>query len=116
MSAPPDDLRVGDLSEGEILRGILDRLAPSAALVGPGDDAALLAAPDGRVVATTDTLVHGPDFRLAWPPAGARGRRRRIAAGRRPPATSPTSPRWALDRRLCSSPSRCRTTPASPSC
>ena len=36
------------------------------ALVGPGDDAAVLAAPDGRVVATTDTLVHGPDFRLAW--------------------------------------------------
>ncbi len=26
----------------------------------------MLAAPDGRVVATTDTLVHGPDFRLAW--------------------------------------------------
>jgi thiamine-monophosphate kinase len=34
--------------------------------VGPGDDAAVLAAPDGFVVATTDTLVHGPDFRLAW--------------------------------------------------
>ena len=57
---------MGDLSEGAVLRGILARLAPSAALVGPGDDAAVLAAPDGRVVATTDTLVHGPDFRLAW--------------------------------------------------
>ncbi len=61
-----DDPRVGDLSEGAILRRILQRLGPSAALVGPGDDAAVLAAPDGRVVATTDTLVHGPDFRLAW--------------------------------------------------
>lgn len=57
---------VGDLSEGQILRGILDRLPPSQAPVGPGDDAAVLAMPDGRVVATTDTLVHGPDFRLAW--------------------------------------------------
>lgn len=66
--ASPDDpdLRVGDLGEGEILRGILTRLAPSAALVGPGDDAAVLSAPDARVVATVDTLVHGPDFRLAW--------------------------------------------------
>ena len=34
--------------------------------MGPGDDAAVLAAPGGSVVATTDTLVHGPDFRLAW--------------------------------------------------
>ncbi|WP_442576002.1 thiamine-phosphate kinase [Microbacterium sp. F51-2R] len=66
MSASSDDPRVGDLSEGEILRGILSRLAPSTAPVGPGDDAAVLAAPDGRVVVTTDTLVHGPDFRLAW--------------------------------------------------
>lgn len=57
---------VGELSEGQILRGILDRLPASTAPVGPGDDAAVLAVPDGRVVATTDTLVHGPDFRLAW--------------------------------------------------
>lgn len=61
-----DDPRIGDLSEGEILRGILARFGPSAAVVGPGDDAAVLAAPDGRVVASVDTLVHGPDFRLAW--------------------------------------------------
>jgi thiamine-monophosphate kinase len=60
------DLTVGELSEGRILRTILDRLGPSAASVGPGDDAAVLAAADGRVVATVDTLVHGPDFRLAW--------------------------------------------------
>lgn len=57
---------MGELSEGAILGRILARLGPSAAVVGPGDDAAVLAAPDGRVVATTDTLVHGPDFRLAW--------------------------------------------------
>lgn len=57
---------MGELSEGRILRGILERLGESNALVGPGDDAAVIAAADGRVVATVDTLVHGPDFRLAW--------------------------------------------------
>lgn len=62
-----DDPRLGDLSEGEILRAILARTAPgSHTIVGPGDDAAVIAAPSGSVVATTDTLVHGPDFRLAW--------------------------------------------------
>jgi thiamine-monophosphate kinase len=60
------DTTVGALSEGDVLRRILGRLPASAAEVGPGDDAAVIAAPDGRVVATTDTLVHGPDFRLAW--------------------------------------------------
>lgn len=61
-----NDVTVGELSEKQILAHILGRLGPSRALVGPGDDAAVLAIGDGRVVATTDTLVHGPDFRLAW--------------------------------------------------
>ena len=61
-----EDPRIDELSEGRILRGILDRLDATHALVGPGDDAAVIAAPDARVVATVDTLVHGPDFRLAW--------------------------------------------------
>ena len=66
VAEPSRETTVGELSEGQILRGILDRLPPSSAPVGPGDDAAVLSVPDGRVVATTDTLVHGPDFRLAW--------------------------------------------------
>lgn len=60
------DPTVGELSEGEILARILSRFGPSNALLGPGDDAAVLEAPMGRIVATVDTLVHGPDFRLAW--------------------------------------------------
>ncbi len=66
MRGDGDETRVGALSEAHVLRRILDRLAPSTAPVGPGDDAAVLAVPGGRVVATVDTLVHGPDFRLAW--------------------------------------------------
>ena len=62
-----DDPRLAELSEGRILRSILSRTTPGAhTLLGPGDDAAVIAAPSGSVVATTDTLVHGPDFRLAW--------------------------------------------------
>ncbi len=57
---------VADISEGELVRRIVSRLGTSRAIVGPGDDAAVVAAPGGSVVVTTDTLVHGPDFRLAW--------------------------------------------------
>ncbi|MEW1961621.1 thiamine-phosphate kinase [Microbacterium sp. NPDC077644] len=65
--SPDDDPRLGDVSEGTVLRAILARTAPAShTILGPGDDAAVLAAPSGSVVATTDTLVHGPDFRLAW--------------------------------------------------
>ena len=35
-------------------------------LVGPGDDAAVVAAPDGRVVVSTDVLVDGRHFRRDW--------------------------------------------------
>lgn len=50
-----------------MLARIFPRLPESAAtILGPGDDAAVLRAPDGRFVVTTDTMVHGPDFRLAW--------------------------------------------------
>ncbi|GAA5154462.1 thiamine-phosphate kinase [Microbacterium pseudoresistens] len=64
---PDHDPRIADVSEGELLRVILAR-TPQAELaqLGPGDDAAVVAAPSRSVVATTDTLVHGPDFRLAW--------------------------------------------------
>ncbi len=58
---------LGSLGETAVLGAIFPRLpSATAELLGPGDDAAVVAAPDGRVVITTDMMIHGPDFRLAW--------------------------------------------------
>lgn len=66
-AAGRESATIGELGESAVLARILPRLSPGdAALVGAGDDAAVVAAPDGRFVVTTDFLVHGPDFRLAW--------------------------------------------------
>jgi thiamine-monophosphate kinase len=44
-------------------------------LLGPGDDAAVVAAPDGRVVASTDLLVEQRHFRRDWSTANDIGRK-----------------------------------------
>ena len=61
----PDTLR--GIGESATLARIFPRLpASDFALVGPGDDSAVMRAPDARFVVTTDMMIHGPDFRLAW--------------------------------------------------
>jgi len=51
---------------GVIDRLIADRRQPPAVAVGPGDDAAVVLAADGRTVVSTDMLVEGRHFRLDW--------------------------------------------------
>ncbi|VTR77262.1 Thiamine-monophosphate kinase [Cellulomonas hominis] len=58
---------VGDLTEEQLLARIFPLLpAGDRTLLGPGDDAAVLAAPDGRFVVSTDVLVEDRHFRLDW--------------------------------------------------
>lgn len=47
-------------------RLVADRDQPPAVALGPGDDAAVLHATDGRVVVSTDMLVAQRHFRLDW--------------------------------------------------
>ena len=63
-----NEMSVADIGETalvERLIAICGRSGPDV-LVGPGDDAAVLAAPDGRVVVTTDMAVQGRHFRVDW--------------------------------------------------
>ncbi|WP_430595039.1 thiamine-phosphate kinase, partial [Isoptericola sp. QY 916] len=58
---------VRDLSEEDLLARIFPLLPlASATLLGPGDDAAVVAAPDARFVVTTDVLVEDRHFRRRW--------------------------------------------------
>lgn len=65
-----DDLSHETLADvGEF--AVIERLTahrsyPESVQLGPGDDAAVLAAPDGRVVVSTDMLVEGRHFRFDW--------------------------------------------------
>ncbi|WP_367764832.1 thiamine-phosphate kinase [Arthrobacter sp. HS15c] len=69
---PEKTLTVAGLSESDLLDRIFPRLEldsrhSAATLLGPGDDAAIIAAPDGRTVISIDTQVQDQDFRLQWP-------------------------------------------------
>lgn len=58
---------VGDLGEFGLIAELTAGFAGSpAVLLGPGDDAAIVAASDGRVVVSTDLLAEDVHFRRDW--------------------------------------------------
>ena len=60
-------MRVGEVSETDLLARIFPRLPHYAGtLVGPGDDAAVLAPTGEATVVTTDVLVQDRHFRPGW--------------------------------------------------
>ena len=63
---PPDALPA-DVGEFGLVRALTTRFEQgSQVLLGPGDDAAVVSFPDGRVVVSTDVLVDTRHFRRDW--------------------------------------------------
>lgn len=58
---------LANLGESESLARTIGKLIQGEyAIVGPGDDAAVVASSDSRFVVTTDTMIEGHDFKLEW--------------------------------------------------
>ena len=88
-------MTVAKAGEFGLIARITRRLpAGPSTLLGPGDDAALVAAPDRRVVVSTDVLVDGRHFRRDWSTAedvGHRAAAANLAVSRSIRPNSPTS-------------------------
>ena len=87
-------ITVADVGEFGLVDAVVGRFPVTRdVLLGPGDDAAVVAAADGRVVASIDLLVEGRHFRRDWSSAHDVGRKAAaqnladiVAMGARPTA------------------------------
>ncbi|WP_460367429.1 AIR synthase related protein, partial [Actinocorallia lasiicapitis] len=60
-------IEIGEVGEFGLIKNVTARFPQGPqVLLGPGDDAAVVAYPEGRVVATMDVLVEGRHFRTDW--------------------------------------------------
>ena len=75
--------------------GLLERIKPYLAAGAAGDDAAVIAAGDGFVVASTDMFVEGVHFDLTWMSAEDAGWRS-LALALGDLAAKGAEPAWAL--------------------
>ncbi|QXF80612.1 thiamine-phosphate kinase [Rhodococcus pyridinivorans] len=63
----PSGPTVADIGEFPVIeRAVRARRQPDSTLVGPGHDAAVVTASDGRIAISTDMLVEGRHFRFDW--------------------------------------------------
>jgi thiamine-monophosphate kinase len=61
------DPTLRDVGEFGVIQALIkDRRQPDAVALGPGDDAAVVLARDGRILVSTDMLVENRHFRLDW--------------------------------------------------
>src|SRR6478735_8033957 len=79
--SPTGGETLADAGEFAVIRTVTHgRGQPPSTLLGPGDDAAVVAAPDARVVVSTDLAVDGVHFRTDWATGEQIGKRAALAA------------------------------------
>ena len=76
MTTPSPGTSLADVGEFGLIAALTDRFEQGPQVyVGPGDDAAVVRAPRGHVVVSTDVLVENRHFRRDWADAVDVGRR-----------------------------------------